>query len=213
MHGALKALPRPKQINPRHINYKPMTSNLYVLSKALLNHCIEFQDTRLKARHLFKAQTLWVSNANNKLHRRSNAHNSLADRRLAWEIGGMRLHNVGFIHSSVAFEVIVCGVQKQTKTAGLRYSRLGIPEHRDTAEHTSSQEVYVETPIGLRQVYGRWRKCDHGIIMFFVCCLGQFKSVFHFLFPLLLLNSMSSSLSLIALSLDLQQAGTGFQRE
>lgn len=70
---------------------------------------------------------------------------------------------------------------------------VGIPAHRDTAEQTSSQEVYVETPIGLRQVYGRRRKCDHGIIKFFVCCLGQFQSVFHFLFLLLLLNLMSSS--------------------
>lgn len=48
----------------------------------------------------------------------------------------------------------------------------GISDHRQAVEQTSSQEVYVETLIGVRQVYGRRRKCDYGIIMFFVSCLG-----------------------------------------
>lgn len=128
----------------------------------------------------------------------------------------MRLHNGPQVLFTVQMPLKSLCVECKSKQRLQGWDIVGIPEHRHTAEQTSSQEVYVETPIGLRQVYGRQRKCDHGIIMFSVSCLGQFQSVFHLLFPLFLLNSVSSSTLFylfIALSLDLQQARTGFQRE
>lgn len=123
----------------------------------------------------------------------------------------MRLHNGPQVLFTVQMPLKSLCVESKSKQRLRGWDIVGIPEHRDTAEQTSSQEVYVETPIGLRQVYGRRRKCDHGIIMFFVSCLGQFQSVFHLLFTLLLLNSMSSS-SFLSLYCSFSGSPAGWDR-
>lgn len=70
----------------------------------------------------------------------------------------MRLHNGPQVLFTVQMLLKSLCIECNSKQRLQAWEIEGIPEHRQTVDQTSSQEVYVDTPIGLRQVYGRRRE-------------------------------------------------------